>query len=159
MGYLLIKSQKGVVAVEFALVTILILLPLMAGMVEFGMIFYDKAKITNASREGARLLITHGKSDGITSSDVEARVKNYCGDTDGIAKFLINPGDSNSTVTVSLSGFPDPDTNIKGDPFTVKVQYTYKYLFLSIMTKMLPLFPNGVTISAETTMSYMEPDE
>ena len=47
------KDQTGASAVEFA-----IILPLLVvfvfGIIEFGLIFYNKAMLTNASREAAR---------------------------------------------------------------------------------------------------------
>jgi len=164
------NSQKGSIAVEFALVALLILLPLMAGMVEFGDIFYDKAILTNASREGARLLITYGQGDkaGLTEAQYEAmvqtnvvtRVKQYCGDSgDNVARALINPGAASSTVSVTLSGVPVPGTSVKGAPFTVTVQYVYHYMFLSFMSKMLPSFSSSLNIGAQTTMGYEAPDQ
>ena len=47
------KNNKGASAVEFALV-LPILIVLLFGIVEFGLLMYNKAVITNASREGAR---------------------------------------------------------------------------------------------------------
>jgi Flp pilus assembly protein TadG len=47
------KEQRGASMVEFAIVLPLLLL-LVFGMIEFSILLYDKAVITNASREGAR---------------------------------------------------------------------------------------------------------
>ena len=48
-----IKNHRGASAVEFALV-----LPLLAvilfGVIEFGLLMFDKQVITNASREGSK---------------------------------------------------------------------------------------------------------
>ncbi|WP_297448718.1 TadE family protein [Ferrovum sp.] len=46
-------SERGVAAVEFAIVFPLMLL-LMFGIVEFGTMMYDQIMVTNAAREGAR---------------------------------------------------------------------------------------------------------
>ncbi len=48
-----IKSENGASAVEFALVLPLLLV-LVFGIIEFSIFLYDKAVITNASREGAQ---------------------------------------------------------------------------------------------------------
>ena len=48
-----ITEEKGASAVEFAIILPLLVVFLF-GIIEFGIIFYDKAMITNASREGAR---------------------------------------------------------------------------------------------------------
>ena len=49
----LLKNQKGTEVVEFAIVSLLLFL-LLFGIIDFGILLYDKAVITNASREGAR---------------------------------------------------------------------------------------------------------
>ena len=46
-------NQKGAAIVEFAIILPLLLL-LIFGMIEFSLLMYNKAMITNASREGAR---------------------------------------------------------------------------------------------------------
>ena len=48
-----INNQNGAALVEFAIVLPLLLI-LIFGIIEFGVMFYDKAMITNATREGAR---------------------------------------------------------------------------------------------------------
>ena len=48
------KRQSGQALVELALVLPLLLI-LAFGIVEFGLLMYNKAVITNASREGARV--------------------------------------------------------------------------------------------------------
>jgi Flp pilus assembly protein TadG len=54
-----LKSQKGVAAVEFALVLPLLVL-LIFGIIEFSLLMFNKQVITNASREGARAGIVAG---------------------------------------------------------------------------------------------------
>ncbi len=49
-----IRSDHGASAVEFALVLPVLML-LTFGIIEFGVLLFDKAVITNASREGARM--------------------------------------------------------------------------------------------------------
>ena len=48
-----INDQKGAVAVEFAFVLPLLVV-LLVGIMEFGLILYNQQVITNACREGAR---------------------------------------------------------------------------------------------------------
>ena len=48
-----INNQNGAALVEFAIV-LPVLLMLIFEMIEFSLLLYDKAMITNASREGAR---------------------------------------------------------------------------------------------------------
>ena len=51
-------EQKGVAALEFAIILPVLLL-LTCGIIEFSVALYDKAMITNASREGARAGIVY----------------------------------------------------------------------------------------------------
>ncbi|MFV9692161.1 MAG: TadE/TadG family type IV pilus assembly protein, partial [Desulfobacteria bacterium] len=51
MRYL--HNKRGVAAVEFA-ICLPILIVLVFGSIEFGLMFYNKQVITNASREGVR---------------------------------------------------------------------------------------------------------
>src|ERR1700758_4127008 len=63
------KKQAGVAAVEFAIVLPVLLLIIFA-IVELGIALYDKAVITNASREGARAGIVL-KSPKPTATDIQ----------------------------------------------------------------------------------------
>ena len=53
----IIKNQDGVAAVEFAIIAPLLFV-LLFGMIEFSALLYNKAVITNASREAARYSAT-----------------------------------------------------------------------------------------------------
>ena len=55
---LFLKRQDGVVAVEFVILFPLFLL-IIAGIVEFGHLFYVRHTLTNASREGARAAVVY----------------------------------------------------------------------------------------------------
>ena len=57
-----IKKEEGASAIEFALVLPLLLV-LVFGIIEFSILFYDKAMLTNASREGARVGIVYRYQD------------------------------------------------------------------------------------------------
>ena len=48
-----ITNQDGVAAVEFAIILPFLVI-LIFGMIEFSLVLYNKAMITNASRVGAR---------------------------------------------------------------------------------------------------------
>ena len=49
-------SNRGQAIIEFAFVLPLLCIMIL-GIIEFGVLFYDKAVVTNASREGARAAI------------------------------------------------------------------------------------------------------
>ena len=54
-------NERGAVAAEFALL-LPVLLTILFGIIEFGMIMYGREVVTNASREGARAGIVQGSS-------------------------------------------------------------------------------------------------
>jgi Flp pilus assembly protein TadG len=115
------QAQQGAAAVEFALVLPILLL-VFFGMVELSLALYDKAILTNASREGARAGIVLS-SPKMTDAQIRAVVLNY---TNGS---LISLGTTTApTVTVSQSSpasFPNP--------LRVTVSYTYKGLGVGTM--------------------------
>lgn len=131
------QCQKGTAAVEFA-----ICLPLLAvlvfGIIECSILLFDKAMITNSSREGARAGIVYSHPDRPSSADITAVVENYCKDN------LISFG-AGSTVNTT---FPNFGTNT-GEPLTVRVTYNYKFLTLP---NLIISLSDGINVTAETTM-------
>jgi len=77
-----ISDQRGGALIEFALVLPLMLL-ILAGIADFGILFYNKQVITNASREGARAGIVSEKDDDgeriiVSEAVIQSIVVNYC---------------------------------------------------------------------------------
>jgi Flp pilus assembly protein TadG len=66
------RSERGAELIEFALVTPILIL-LLAGIFDFGMMFRTFEAVTNAAREGARV----GVLPGYAAADVETRVDAY----------------------------------------------------------------------------------
>jgi Flp pilus assembly protein TadG len=54
-----LKREEGAAAIEFALLLPLLML-ILFGIIEFGLVLYNQEVITNASREGARYGIVIG---------------------------------------------------------------------------------------------------
>lgn len=121
-------DQKGVAAVEMAIVTPLLAL-ILFGAIEMGLLLYNKQVITNASREGARAAIV---SDVPTNP--AGTVSSYC------TNRLVNLVDNNNDTIVTISP-EDMDGCI-----TVSVSYHYKYLFVSLLGL------SETTLIAQTTM-------
>ena len=67
-----LKKSKGASAVEFAIILPMLVL-LVFGIIELSFALYDKAMITNASREGARVGIVY-RSPGITNAEITSVV-------------------------------------------------------------------------------------
>ena len=131
-----IKNQRGVAAVEFALILFPLVL-LVFGTIEFSTLLYDKAMITNASREGARAGIVFS-DPRIPDGDIVNVVSTYCGD------HMISLGaDSSVSTTITRAG------DASGDPLTVRVSYVYNFLVLpNLMTSL----SDGLLLQAETVM-------
>lgn len=131
------RAQRGAAAVEFAVVLPLLLF-VMFGIVEMAVLFYDKAVITNASREGARAGVVL-KSPKPTQSDVQTVVTNYT------SSYLLTFGTQN-TPSVATSG---TGGNF-GQPLSVTV--TYQYTGLAVGRMLAPI-TGPLTLSATTVMN------
>ena len=112
-----IRGQRGTAAVEFAIVLPVLVL-LLFGTIEFGLLLYNQQVITNASREGARAGIV-SQSPKVPPEDIADVVKNYC------AGNLITFGDPNDPIINVTPG------TIFGTDLTVQVTYNYDFLVLS----------------------------
>lgn len=126
---------------EFALLLVLLLM-LLFGIVEFSLILYNQAVITNASREGARAGIVWTGDDAtrIPEQDIRDVVEAYC------AQYLI---------TASPMGTPNiivtPGVGI-GDPLTVQVKYHYDFFVLPSLPSGMTGWQPGIDLSARTIM-------
>ena len=131
------KSEKGASAVEFAIVLPVLVL-LIAGIMEFSVLFYDQAVITNASREGARAGIVFSDPP-ISDAEIQAVVNNYC------AGHMITFGAaSGATTSVSRAG-----NGSSGDPLTVLVNYHYDFL---VIPNFISNLAGGIDLAGQTVM-------
>jgi Flp pilus assembly protein TadG len=132
-------KQQGAALVEFAIVLPVLLL-LVFGMIELGIALYDKAVITNASREGARAGVVYSNPKP-NQTAIETAAKSYCN------SFLITFAKGGSTgVTMNESGI----NGAFGTPLSVTVKYVYTGLLLG---PMLSALTGPITLSATTTMN------
>ena len=113
------QSQRGAVAVEFALVIPLFLL-LLLGMFDFGKAFNYWIDGTHLSHEGVRFAAV-GKNPGPGGTLAESIRERA--DTDELA----NGGDSVSGPMKVCVSFPN-ETSRVGDPVEVEVEFTYEFL-------------------------------
>ncbi len=130
-------NQKGSAAVEFALV-LPVLLILVFGIVEFSVALYDKAVVTNASREGARAGIVY-RDPPVTDAEISNIVNSYCQNR------LLTFGSPNPvTTTVVREG-----SGASGDDLTVRVQYQYGFL---VIPRFVTGITGGIQLEAQTIM-------
>ncbi len=107
------KTERGIAALEFALILPLLLLVL-GGMVEISLMLYDQAILTNASREGARAGIVLRQPKPSTA-DIEAVALNYA------TGALVSLGAASAPV-VTIDQVPDP---LFATPLRVTVTYDF----------------------------------
>lgn len=138
-------TEKGAAVVEFALILPLLLL-LVFGIIEFGLLLYNKAMLTNASREGARAGIVYSADpvtglDRLSKTEITQVVNNYC------QNYLITFGTTpNLTVTTN----PDPTETVpSGQSLTVNVSYHYNFLLVPAVITNLT---GGLDLIASTSM-------
>ena len=129
-------NVRGAVAAEFALL-LPVLLTILFGTIEFGMIMYSRELITNASREGARAGI------------VQVSPKPTAGTITTIATtYLTGTGISLAQVTIAVPAFGGGT----GTPVTVTATYRYPWLIPYIPT--LLGLPAPLPIAMSTTMLH-----
>ncbi|BCZ45579.1 hypothetical protein psyc5s11_16460 [Clostridium gelidum] len=123
-----LKNQKGQALVEFTIVLPILMLLIM-GIFQFGMMLNAYITIGNAAREGARTGI-------IGSTDAEIR------------NLIISTSPSLEPENLVVSITPNVTNRIAGGTLTVNVTYNYK-LTVPIISS---LFNNVIVLNGQTSM-------
>ena len=133
--------RRGAVLVETGVIIGLVAM-LVLGVFEYSRLLMDWNLLNNAAREGCRYALANNTSTTI-STDVHNIVTTYmAGETKNF---------SNLTVTVSGMhlGVSTPVNNlVPGDPITVTVSGTYKFMNIVPFIKM----PSSLVITSGVTM-------
>ena len=146
------NDETGASAVEFAIVVPLLLI-LIFGIVEMSLLLYNKAVITNASREGARLGILIPSPNRKTIGEIRNKVREYCDNR----LITFGAGDP-PTVDPEPTG-PDCSTAIVGGTSAalfgdcLNVTVTYRYDFL-VLPGFISSLGDWQDLRAKTTMKY-----
>ena len=135
----IINDQQGAVAVEFAFVLPLLIV-LLVGIMEFGLILYNQQVLTNACREGTRAGIV-ARSPRLDSTAIATVVNDYT------QAHLVTFGSATSAATV----IDNSGGTAFGDDLRVTVSYDYDFLVLS---RFIGSLAGGLTLSAQTVMKY-----
>jgi len=138
------RNNKGAAMAELA-ITLPILLVVLFGIFEFGLVMYNKAVITNASREGARTGIVFradpntGNYAPYTEGEIIAVVNAYLDN----GRRLIPPTAYSVDVLndiICTTGNPRPS-------IAVQVAYDYNFFILpKFITSLIPIHLVGETI-------------
>lgn len=132
-----LHHQKGTATVEFGLLLPVLLL-IVSGIIEFGMAMYDKAVITNASREGARAGIVL-RVPAVSTTEITTRVTTYTGNA------LLGLG-APSPVAVDFPAQTNPAH------LAVRVSYTFRGLALGNLLSAI----NSPLVLTSTTVMVRE---
>jgi len=130
---MILRREDGSAAVEFAFV-LPILLMILLGIMEFGIILYRQEVITNASREGARFGIIIG-SPRPTTGQIQDVVSTY------LTSAGLTAGDASIDVTGAQGA--------SGDDLTVAVTYPYTFIALPNFVARLS---SSLALNATTVM-------
>ena len=129
-------NERGAVAAEFALLLPVILL-ILFGTIEFGMIMYSREVITNASREGARA--------GIIQVSPKPTVVAI---TTIATTYLTGTGINPANVTIAVTGAGG------ANPATLTVTATYRYPWLIPYIPTVLGFPRPLPLTGQTIMRH-----
>ncbi len=131
-----LNNEKGIAAIEFGLI-LPILLVLIMGIIDFGLLMTSRASMVSASREGARAGIVK-TVPSVTAADIGTIVRNA----------LTNSGWDEADVALV-----DVDVTGVGGAFgtdlTVGVNSNYSFLVLS---HLVPSIADQLLLNASTTM-------
>ncbi|MGQ9687876.1 MAG: TadE/TadG family type IV pilus assembly protein [Desulfobaccales bacterium] len=126
------RNQEGAGVVEFALIAPLFVMFLF-GLVEFGLAMYNKAVLTNASREAARFGVVYS-TPRKTQAEIVGKVQEY-----------LTKAGFTETATITVTGAQ----GTSGSPLSVTVSCPYEF-------QVLPNFVAGmmgtVNLTANTVM-------
>jgi len=138
------NSERGAALVELAIILPLLLLILM-GIIEFGLLFYNQQVLTNSSREGARAAIARSTYNGVVldANAIEDIVEDYLG--------LGKTHTDRRLITFGSDPDPDVTTNglggLYGTDLTVTVEYDHLFLVPALFS-----LGASVHLSAQTVM-------
>lgn len=132
----LLRGEQGASTVEFAIIAV-VLFAILFGIIEFGILMFDKHILTNASREGARAGIVM-KVPRVSDATIIATVEKYA------KSHMVSFGSSSTLITTVTP--PVGSRNAFGTELVVNATYPYKFMYLSG----LGLGP--ITLKAETRM-------
>lgn len=133
------RSESGNAVIELAF-TLPILLVVVMGIFDFGLMFQRYEVITNAAREGARV----GVLPGYTSADAIARATQY------LASGGVTTCGSCITAPVANTTFGSPAKTVK--QITVTVQYVHNYVFIGPILNLVGGSLGSVTLQGVSTM-------
>jgi Flp pilus assembly protein TadG len=125
--------------IELAL-TLPLLLVIVMGIFDFGLMFQRYEVVTNAAREGARV----GVLPNYTTADAEARAQQY------LTSGGLSSGSATINAAVAATTFGTPAKTV--NQVTVTVAYPYTYPFIGPILNLVGGSLGSVTLQGVSTM-------
>ncbi len=137
------NNERGQSLVELA-ISLIIILTLLAGAVDFGVALYSFVSLRDAAQEGA----LYASIDPTNSTEIEARIRTASSSPVDLS--------NTSTVLIDINILPSGATACEGNGAMVQVVVSYDYQLT------MPLLPSilGVTeipLSASVTDAILRP--
>jgi Flp pilus assembly protein TadG len=148
----LLKRERGQSLVELG-ISLVILLYLLAGAVEFGVLFFQFVQLRDAAQEGA----LYGSINPSNISGITDRIK-FSSDKPLNLPVLIASGDV--TITISIDGIPSTDAanyatvDCEGNGLEVIVGYDHQ-IFMPFIPQLLGT--NEIPLNATVTDTILTP--
>ncbi|MEJ5358009.1 MAG: TadE family protein [Desulfobacterales bacterium] len=127
------SGRRGASLVEFALI-LFALVSLLFGIVDWGLYFFNRQVITNATREGARAGVV-SREVRLTPEQIRNVVLDYSN------QYLVTFGDGNPPVVVVQRQCPNFGCDLR-----VSSTFNYNFLFFRMFS------PAAITVSATMKM-------
>ena len=133
------RGERGQAIIELAL-TLPLLLLIVLGIFDFGLMFQKYEVVTNAAREGARV----GVLPGYSTADAQARAVQYLavGGLTGTPRtppcggaIVLNRPCASAAVATTLITGSDPPKTV--EQITMTVEYDYEYRFVGPIANLL----------------------
>jgi Flp pilus assembly protein TadG len=140
------RGERGAQLVEFALV-LPVLLFVVLGIADFGIVFQRYEVLTNAAREGARMAVLPGYSD----NDVRVRVRAYL-TAARVPWTSTNPTITPVAVSIAMGAGQPPITAKQ-----VTVTYTHSYMFIGGIASMFGATFTTLPLTAVSEMRSEAP--
>ncbi len=129
------KGEEGVATLEFALVATFVLIPVLAGIIQFGISYSQYQVLQGAAREGARCAAV--QAAGFSDCDVQTAIT-----TASLGYDITEPPE------VSVEGVPGVCTeDTVGSNVTVSWEQTFELGFLGFV----PVVPDSVDATVSGT--------
>src|SRR5215211_3346066 len=147
----IIKGERGQSLVELG-ISLVILLYLLAGAVEFGVLFFQFVQLRDAAQEGA----LYGSMNPTNTSEITNRLRFASSSPINLDTEITN---GNVTVSISIDGISSGDANYatvdcEGHGLEVQVSYDH-HIFMPFMPQLLGR--SSIPLTAEVTDTILTP--